>query len=133
MIKKIVICILLLFIIIITLKDKTKEKFNIICSNFQCINDNCGVIPQSRHCTNTNRVINNKPNCYFDKIVDPNDEKCVDFCINTYTYPKGSINPINRSNREYTFINNHESFFASKCDKCVINHEVRFRKLLNNL
>ena len=132
MIIKITICILLLFLILICLNKTKKEDFNIICSNFQCTNNDCSVITQSRHCNDRNIVLNNKPNCYFDKIVNPNDEKCVDFCINTYTYPKDSVNPINGSSREYQFINNHESFFASKCDKCILNHENRFNRLQNN-
>ena len=128
MIKIIFLLIILVLFIFIVIINSKREKFsNGICSDFSCDNNNCAITKETQICKDSKKQLNNVPNCYYDKVVDPNNLKCVDFCVKTYTWEDGKIH-INQS-IEKTFIDSEPSsnktylhnYFASKCNECIDN------------
>ena len=135
MIKYLLLLIILVLLIFILNTNSKKENFsNSICSNFSCVNDNCAITKETRICKDSRKQLNNIPNCYYDKVVDPNNERCVDFCVKTYTWEDGKKNN-SRELIEKKFIGSSNktllhNYFASKCNECIDNFHDRI-KLLN--
>ena len=107
-----------------------KENFSSqICNNFTCKNDNCSITKESQICHDSNTDINNIPNCYYNKVVNPNDLKCIDFCVKTYTWKDGEED-ITGNKLSKKFIESKKNdYFASKCNECIENHYDRIRIL----
>jgi len=137
MTKYLLLLIILVLLIFILNTNSKKENFsNSICSNFSCVNDNCAITKETRICKDIRKQLNNVPNCYYDKVVDPNNERCVDFCVKTYTWADGKEDNhgetiekkfIGSSNK--TLLHN---YFASKCNECIDNFYDRIEQLYPN-
>jgi hypothetical protein len=131
MIKYLLLLILLVLLILI-LNLNLKEQFsNQICGNFGCVNDNCAITEETKICKDGRKSINNIPNCYYDKVVDPNNLKCVDFCVKTYTWEDGKTGATgNDISKQFINAKKH-SYFSSKCNECIDNFYDRIQLFKN--
>ena len=111
---------------------KKKENFSLpICSNFTCVNDNCSITEETKICKDTKKK-NSIPNCYYDKIVDPKNPECIDFCVKTYTYKDGEED-FYRTNISKQFIGKEiHSYFSSKCNECIDNYYERIKLITDS-
>ena len=121
---------LILLIIILTLNSKKEDFSNQICSNFSCVNDNCAITKETRICKDGRKQLNNIPNCFYNKVVDPNNVQCVDFCVKTYTWEDGKKDNSGNDIQKQFIEDKKASYFASKCNECIDNFYDRI-KLLN--
>ena len=79
----------------------------------------------------------------YSIIVDPENENCIDFCVDTYTYTNLDSEKYLESDLylDQDIINNGEfkdeskqsAFFSSKCNKCIQNHYKRLESINNSL
>ncbi len=130
MIKILFLLITLVLLIIILMSNTKKENFNNhICSNFSCVNDNCAITKETRFCKDGRKLLNNVPNCYYDKVVDPNNSQCVDFCVKTYTWADGKEDNTGQSIQKQFINSKKHSYFASKCNECIDNFYDRLNLL----
>lgn len=125
--------ILVLILFCYVFKKNYREDFNEnICNGFSCKNDNCSITNESKYCNDRAIFFNNTPNCYFNKVVDPNNVKCVDFCVKTYTWKPSSIDNTGQD-ISTNFINEKKhQYFSSKCNECIDNHYDRIMLLNSN-
>jgi hypothetical protein len=75
-------------------------------SNFSCGTDNC--------CLNNkvNNCVSNSDDSKYDKVINPDTEYCVDFCVDTYTDENSG-----------EFISSKlVNYFTSKCGQCIKNN-----------
>ena len=120
MIKYLLLILLLVLLIIILNKNSKNEKFTTQnCKNFSCVNDNCSITKETRNCKDGRKHINNIPNCYYDKVVDPNNLRCIDFCVKTYTWKDGTKDNTGGSIEKNFIDSKLHSYFSSKCNECI--------------
>jgi hypothetical protein len=69
-------------------------------------------------------------------IVDPSNENCIDFCVDTYTYTHldqteySDHNTIDKIlNGEFKEDKKKSAFFSSKCNQCIKNHYNRLKSI----
>jgi len=130
MIRIIFLLITLVMLITILMLNTNRENFsNQLCSNFSCVNDNCSITNESKFCKDGRKQINNVPNCYYDKVVDPNNVQCVDFCVKTYTWEDGKEDNTGQSIEKQFIEDKKASYFASKCNECIDNYYDRIELL----
>jgi hypothetical protein len=108
-----------------------------ICKSFSCngcidnpIESYGEIINNSVDCFGNSQNKNFK-DCKYNKIINPYNPKCVDFCINTYTHPENTNDSISGKSLDGEFIGirfNH-AFFTSKCGQCVDNFYKTIKKL----
>ena len=138
MISKIIKMLFLIIIIIILFSIFRKNRENYlcikydetdICKNFACTNGSCvdnpiesygHIIDNSKDCFG-NEENKNFKDCKFNKIVNPYNAKCVDFCINTYTHPENTNESKSGKSVDGEFVGPHfnHAFFTSKCGQCI--------------
>ena len=121
--------ILVLFLIILKINLKKENFRNQICGNFKCVNDNCSITKETQFCNDSNININSIPNCYYNKVVNPNDLKCIDFCAKTYTWKDGTKDSIGNDLSKQFIESKKFSYFSSKCNECIENHYDRIKIL----
>lgn len=104
------------------------------CNGTSCINnpiESYGEIIDSSFDCFGNNENKNFENCKYNKIVNPYNPKCIDFCVNTYTHPLNTIDSISGRPLDEEFIGprfNH-AFFTSKCGQCIDNFYETIKKL----
>ena len=130
MIRILFLLITLVLLIMIIMSNSNRENFsNQICSNFSCVNDNCSITNETKFCKDGRKQINNIPKCYYDKVVDPNNVKCVDFCVKTYTWADGKEDNTGQSIQKQFINSKKHSYFSSKCNECINNFYDRIKLL----
>ena len=117
---------------IILKKNISRESFNLnVCANFSCVNDNCAITEETKFCKDERKHINDIPNCFYNKVVDPKNPQCIDFCVKTYTRKDGTrdIQQQRLVEQEFVEEKKHE-YFASKCNECIDNYYDNITQLL---
>ena len=129
-----IILLIILFYYILKIKIK-KENFNQnICNGFSCENDNCSIQDISKYCNDEDKrvLFNDTPNCYYDKVVDPNNLECIDFCVKTYTWKPLSFDNMGTPISSQFIGSKKQNYFSSKCNECIDNHYNRIMLLTDN-
>ena len=148
MISKIIKMLFLIIIIIILFSVFRQNRENYlcfksdgadICKNFVCTNGSCvdnpiesygHIIDDSLDCFG-NEENTNFEDCKFNKIVNPYNPKCVDFCVNTYTNPENTRDKISGAvvDGEFRGKRFNHAFFTSKCGQCIDNFYNTIKKI----
>ena len=133
MIVKFLLILLISIMLITIIKKNNKEHFysDTICNGFRCENDNCAITSETRRCDDDRILINGVPECYFNKVVDPNNLKCIDFCVKTYTWKDGTNDNMGNDISKQFIESKKHNYFASKCGECIDNNYDRIMLLGN--